>query len=343
MPQKRTSLISLIMLVALVAFSSLVLNNIGTATANAVQVADVLPDRQAEAAVGQPKPAEINTPAKEVSKPIEPEVAKSEPPSSLAKPITIPNPTPEPDLQSKPASTSIDASLAQQGLIMASYSGEKKAKLRVEKDGVQYTYDLSAGPQPVAFPLQLGSGQYTVKIYEHIEANRYRVILQEQVLATITKVEEPYLHNMQLVNWQSTDRPIVRAEQLVKGKHDEYEKLVAVHSEVIKRIAYDYQKMGEVATGYIPDISQVWAAGKGICFDYASTLASMLRSQGIPTKLVKGYSPNIQGYHAWNEVYLADEGRWVIVDATYDAHKLAAGDSYELIKPSSQYEKIFEY
>lgn len=353
MPQKRTNLVSWVMLVALVAFCVLTLNNIGTPTANAVPAIDVLPERQAEAAIAdgrivQPRGIEASKTAEVAFEPVEPVIAKLEPSSSQATPIVTPNavvtsPTPEPALQSKPASTSIDDSQAQQGLIIVTYSGEKKGKLRVEKEGVQYTYDLFVGSQPVAFPLQLGSGQYTVKIYEHVEANRYKVTLQEQVLATIMKSEEPYLHNMQLVNWRSTDKPIVRAQQLVKDKHADYEKLVAIHNEVINQMVYDYQKLAKIAAGYIPDIAQVWATGKGICFDYASVLASMLRSQGIPAKLVKGYSPNIQGYHAWNEVYLADEGRWVIVDATYDAHKLAAGHSYELTKPSSQYQKVSEY
>ena len=47
---------------------------------------------------------------------------------------------------------------------------------------------------------------------------------------------------------------------------------------------------------------------KGICFDYASLMSALLRSQGIPTKLVVGYSGT--AYHAWISVYL-DEAGWV--------------------------------
>ena len=63
-------------------------------------------------------------------------------------------------------------------------------------------------------------------------------------------------------------------------------------------------------TTYTPDIEAIMSSRKGICFDYAAVMASMLRSQGIPTKLVMGYVP--QGYHAWNEVYFEGVG-WVIV------------------------------
>ena len=40
--------------------------------------------------------------------------------------------------------------------------------------------------------------------------------------------------------------------------------------------------------------------------------AAMLRSQGVPTKLVIGYAD--QTYHAWNEVYL--DGGWQRCDPT---------------------------
>ena len=47
---------------------------------------------------------------------------------------------------------------------------------------------------------------------------------------------------------------------------------------------------------------------KGICFDYASLMTALLRSQGIPTKLMVGYSGTV--YHAWISVYLEETG-WV--------------------------------
>ena len=47
---------------------------------------------------------------------------------------------------------------------------------------------------------------------------------------------------------------------------------------------------------------------KGICFDYASLMAGMLRSQGVPCKLVVGYAGT--AYHAWISVWSAETG-WV--------------------------------
>ena len=58
----------------------------------------------------------------------------------------------------------------------------------------------------------------------------------------------------------------------------------------------------------MPYPDETLQSGKGICFDYASLGAAMLRSQGIPAKIVTGtVSP--QGiYHAWIMVNI--DGTW---------------------------------
>ncbi|MBU5438687.1 transglutaminase domain-containing protein [Tissierella sp. MSJ-40] len=66
----------------------------------------------------------------------------------------------------------------------------------------------------------------------------------------------------------------------------------------------------------------------------------MLRSQGIPTKLVKGYKNDLKAYHAWNEVLL--DNNWVIVDTTYDA-ALGKNKDNNMLKNSVEYNKIREY
>ena len=81
----------------------------------------------------------------------------------------------------------------------------------------------------------------------------------------------------------------------------------------------------------------------GICYDYASLLASMLRSQGIPTKMAKGYANTSSVYHAWNEVYLSDEDRWVVADPTYDAYMVQNGYSYSFEKERENYNKVKEF
>lgn len=237
----------------------------------------------------------------------------------------------------------IDDSMKAQGAILVSYAGSKKGKLRIEKDGQQYNYDLFVGAEAALFPLQLGNGKYSIKMYEHIEGNRYRLVLQKEISAKISKIAHVYLHNMQVVNWQKDDEAILLAAKKVKDLKSDRARLQALHQEVVKHIAYDYDKMAVLEAGYIPQVAQVWEEAQGICFDYAVVLGAMLRSQGIPAKLVKGYSPDVEGYHAWNEVYLADEGRWVVVDATVDAIRAAGNLPYNMIKSPARYNKVYEY
>lgn len=73
-------------------------------------------------------------------------------------------------------------------------------------------------------------------------------------------------------------------------------------------------------TGYVPDPDQTLSSGKGICFDYASLAAAMLRSQGIPAKVITGYVSGGAVYHAWNMIYLKESG-WITVEIKAPANE----------------------
>ncbi|MCL2665616.1 MAG: transglutaminase domain-containing protein, partial [Defluviitaleaceae bacterium] len=75
---------------------------------------------------------------------------------------------------------------------------------------------------------------------------------------------------------------------------------------------------------------EIYAVKKGICYDYSSTLAGVLRSLGVPTRLVMGYKPKDIGdeYHAWNEILI--NGRWISVDSTFDAALAGVGRAYTI-------------
>jgi transglutaminase-like putative cysteine protease len=57
----------------------------------------------------------------------------------------------------------------------------------------------------------------------------------------------------------------------------------------------------------------------GICFDIASLYAAMCRAVHVPVRLITGEAVGAGGWvsHAWNEVYDAENHRWVPVDATF--------------------------
>ncbi|MNE59256.1 Transglutaminase-like superfamily protein [compost metagenome] len=90
-----------------------------------------------------------------------------------------------------------------------------------------------------------------------------------------------------------------------------------------------------VTPDYIPNNDSTLLSNKGICYDYASLFATMLRSEGIPTKLVMGNTSYVSTYHAWNEVLL--NGKWVTIDTTVDAGLAKNNKDVGLTKVASKY------
>ena len=102
-----------------------------------------------------------------------------------------------------------------------------------------------------------------------------------------------------------------------------------VYNYVTSTITYDHTKAATVQSGYTPNVDEIMASGTGICLDYAAVMASMLRSQNIPTRLEVGYAG--QAYHAWISTYITDVGwvngiiefdgvNWSLMDPTFAAN-----------------------
>ncbi len=81
-----------------------------------------------------------------------------------------------------------------------------------------------------------------------------------------------------------------------------------VYGYVVNNFTYDKELAKTVKSGYLPVLDNVLSAMKGICFDYASLMTGMLRSLGVPCKLVVGYAGD--EYHAWINVWSEATG-WV--------------------------------
>ena len=126
--------------------------------------------------------------------------------------------------------------------------------------------------------------------------------------------------------------------------------MAKVYEYVCGKVTYDYDFAKNVPTGYLPVPDKTLESGKGICLDYASLSASMLRSQGIPTKIIFGYVAPNDLYHAWNMFYTKKEG-WVTVEFKtvkknwnrLDLTFAANGESDEFIGDGSNYEDVYQY
>ena len=118
---------------------------------------------------------------------------------------------------------------------------------------------------------------------------------------------------------------VAKAAELTKGMETDLDKVTAIYHYVINNITYDYDLAATVPSGYLPDVDAVLTSGTGICFDYAAVMASMLRSQNIPCKLIVGYAGTV--YHAWINVYIEGVG-WV------DHLIYFNGEDWSLIDPT---------
>lgn len=210
-------------------------------------------------------------------------------------------------------------------------------RVMVEKGNEKYYYSLNDEMEQL--PVQLGSGIYTVKILQNTSENKYKVLKKDTINFSNDSIEV-FLSSSQPVYWKNEDKLIQLADSLTKGLTTDREKVEAVYRYIVENVKYDYNKINVISTDYVPDLDETITSKKGICYDYAALFAGILRSEGIYTKLVKGYKNDLSTYHAWNEVLL--DGTWVVVDTTYDA-ALSKIQSQDMIKSAEDYNKVREY
>lgn len=202
----------------------------------------------------------------------------------------------------------IDVSNATEGYIMATYFGtNEKVKLRITgPDQITYTYNLHGDYE--VFPLTGGDGIYTVAIFENISGTKYSTALSVEIEVALSNTFGPYLYPNQYVNFNASSLAVEKAKELAYPADNNLEVVEYVYNYIINNFTYDYKKAGTVASGYLPIVDEVYQANTGICFDYAAIMATMLRSQSIPTRLEVGYMG--EEYHAWISIYIDDLG-WI--------------------------------
>ncbi|SHI32671.1 Transglutaminase-like superfamily protein [Clostridium cavendishii DSM 21758] len=112
------------------------------------------------------------------------------------------------------------------------------------------------------------------------------------------------------------------AKSLTRGNGSDREKARSIYSFIGTNINYDDNKATDVLnnnfkveSGAVP----TFRTRTGICFDYSCLYVAMARANNLKVRLVTGEGFNGKSWvgHAWNEVYLADEGVWINVDTTF--------------------------
>lgn len=251
----------------------------------------------------------------------------------------------------------IDYSNSRDGYVMVRYANANSKRLRVQVAGptTTYTYDLPTGKW-VTFPLSDGNGNYKVTALQNTTGKKYAILASASFPVSLADEFAPFLRPNQYVNYEGATNTIAMAAQLTQNVAKPLDKVGAVYNYVVKNLTYDHDKATQVAsgalTGYLPNLDSVLAQKKGICFDYAALMTGMLRSQGVPCKLVVGYAGTT--YHAWVSVWTQETGwvdgaiyfdgtTWHRMDPTFASSENSSDQIMQFIGNGSNYKVKYLY
>jgi hypothetical protein len=238
------------------------------------------------------------------------------------------------------------------GYVMVAYEGENsKIKVQIRfSGGDPYTYNLTpnAGFQP--FPLSLGNGDYEIGVFTGIGGDQYVEAAKQSIPVVMENEFAPFLRPSQYVWYTPESLAVSKAQEICAGAKTDLGAVEKIFLYVTDTVAYDYDKAATVQSGYLPNIDETLQTGKGICFDYASLITAMLRSQRIPCKLDIGYAG--KAYHAWISIYSEKTGwianyielhddQWSMLDPTFYAGG-STGDP-NLIGDGTNYNPMYYY
>lgn len=222
----------------------------------------------------------------------------------------------------------IDASNASQGYLMVKLAtamdGSYRILVNADDINVRYTFQLNSSGNYEVIPLTEGSGNYTVSVLKVTSAGKGTVMFKQSLSVSVSDSFLPFLTPNQFCMYDADSSCVALSSQLCGGNKDTIEKTAAIYDYVIKNISY-VSTAENAANGYIPVPDTTLANKSGICFDYASLMAAMLRSQKIPTKVVVGYAGDV--YHAWISVYVDGSG-WI------DGYIYFDGSSWNRMDPT---------
>lgn len=227
-----------------------------------------------------------------------------------------------------------DISTSSDGYIGISISEEGKYKVQIDGPAGVYNYNAVGDGSTAYYGLTQGEGAYEIRVLRNTEDNAYIEITSRSVEVTFKDEYQPFLHSNAIVNYTANSATTAKAAELAANSSDNYAFIVNVLDYVSKNLSYDYNFAKAVPADYVPDPDSTLASGKGVCYDYASLTAALLRSQGVPCKVITGYISYY--YHAWNVVYVEQEG-WKQVD--YDA----SNHSWSWVGDARKYSESFVY
>lgn len=152
--------------------------------------------------------------------------------------------------------------------------------------------------------------------------------LVKEKLPVFTKAVEKELGGILQRKYDIIDRSVpadieLAAEKIAGQAKGEEQKARLLYEWVGSRISYDNRKVDDYEQKGIwheQTPQNTFDTKLGVCIDYARLYAVMARSQGLKVKVVTGLGYNGQGGygpHAWNEIFLTNENKWIPLDPTW--------------------------
>lgn len=239
----------------------------------------------------------------------------------------------------------IDVSQANStGLFLASLPGipSSRHKLVVSHGGETRAYEMPLDGTEVAVPANMGDGTYEVSVMRNVHASEYVPILSTEAEVSLSDDDAPFLSPNLMCRFSEGSACVRKAREIAASCRGQGEFAGKALEFVMGAVEYDDAKAAAAGAtkDYVPDPDATLASGRGICFDYASLLAAMLRSCGIPARIVVGNVLPSGELHAWVEARVdgtweghgvsITPGEWSRIDVTFaDGGTLDRAERYD--------------
>ena len=217
-------------------------------------------------------------------------------------------------------------------------------------DGQLFSVQLPlthSGSVPVeVYTRQSGSTRWEGLTWHSIYIQKHSggyALMESQVLSNNQAFAASAIDPQDAFRIQVPDTVAAKSDEIVGNETDDYTKVFLLYQWVAENIYYDYDAY------YNPDLRTINTATvldqrRGVCAGYAALLRDLILAQGIPAIYCSNLSLNNSSYaltasggegHAHTEVYV--DGRWVVMDATWDSNNEYRRGSYLTEAPNGFY------
>jgi hypothetical protein len=207
------------------------------------------------------------------------------------------------------------------GAVIGSVIGSARALILI---AVLFIYSSWFPQAPMASYIQASS------IYQQGAARMIEPVTGELVqrLPVFTRaVQEEFGQILQrryeVIDARVPDDIASAAKEITASAKNDEEKARQLYSWVGTRVRYDWEKVRMYEEERIwkeQTPEDTFESRSGVCIDYSRLYAVMARSVGLEVRVVTGLGYDGRGGygpHAWNEVYLPEQSRWVPLDSTW--------------------------